>query len=208
MRQRRFPQSTKGPVRAPVLLNEKRKRACKPGSVIDGHLSGTCVAARLKPPPWDGRAGLMSLHGVAPDRVYSTGLSPADGRALISAFPPSPGMRPAVYLCCTCPRVAPGGCYPLSLPCGARTFLTCWLSPHMRGRPARSTPHCNRKPRLSQPPGPAFSQAASARRKRAWIPARQEAPRLWCPRARPRAGRGRYIPPPRTAAPASRQARP
>ena len=30
----------------------------------------------------------------------------------------------AVYLCCTCPRVAPGGCYPLSLPCGARTFLT------------------------------------------------------------------------------------
>ena len=30
----------------------------------------------------------------------------------------------AVYLCCTFPRVAPGGCYPLSLPCGARTFLT------------------------------------------------------------------------------------
>ena len=29
----------------------------------------------------------------------------------------------AVYLCCTFPRVAPGGCYPLSLPCGARTFL-------------------------------------------------------------------------------------
>ena len=62
--------------------------ACKPGSVIDGHLSGTHVAARLKPPPRDGRAGLLSLHGVAPDRVYSTELSPADGRALISAFPP------------------------------------------------------------------------------------------------------------------------
>ena len=30
----------------------------------------------------------------------------------------------AVYLCCTFPGVAPGGCYPLSLPCGARTFLT------------------------------------------------------------------------------------
>ena len=29
----------------------------------------------------------------------------------------------AVYLCCTFPRVAPGGCYPLSLPYGARTFL-------------------------------------------------------------------------------------
>ena len=67
------------------------ERACKPGSVFDGHLSGTHVAARLKPPPRDSRAGLMSLHGVAPDRVYSTGLSPADGRALISAFPPLPG---------------------------------------------------------------------------------------------------------------------
>ena len=31
---------------------------------------------------------------------------------------------PAVYLCCTFPRGAPGGWYPLSLPCGARTFLT------------------------------------------------------------------------------------
>ena len=29
----------------------------------------------------------------------------------------------AVSFCCTFPRVAPGGCYPLSLPCGARTFL-------------------------------------------------------------------------------------
>ena len=28
-----------------------------------------------------------------------------------------------VYFCCTFPGVAPGGCYPLSLPCGARTFL-------------------------------------------------------------------------------------
>ena len=29
----------------------------------------------------------------------------------------------AVYLCCTFPGVTPGGRYPLSLPCGARTFL-------------------------------------------------------------------------------------
>ena len=27
----------------------------------------------------DGRAGLVSSHGVAPDRVYSIGQSPADG---------------------------------------------------------------------------------------------------------------------------------
>ena len=38
-------------------------------------------------------------------------------------LPRSQGIE-AVYLCCTFPRVAPGGCYPLSLPCGARTFLT------------------------------------------------------------------------------------
>ena len=34
----------------------------------------------------------------------------------------------AVYLCCTFPEVAFGGRYPLSLPCGARTFLTNGLS--------------------------------------------------------------------------------
>ena len=46
----------------------------------------------------------------------------------------------AVYLCCTCPRVTPGGRYPLSLPCGARTFLTHRLSPYARGRSACSYP--------------------------------------------------------------------
>ena len=46
--------------------------------------------------------------------------------------------RSAVYLCCTCPRVTPGGRYPLSLPCGARTFLTHRLSPYARGRSANS----------------------------------------------------------------------
>ena len=34
----------------------------------------------------------------------------------------------AVYLCCTFPEVAFGGRYPLSLPCGARTFLIRHLS--------------------------------------------------------------------------------
>jgi len=34
----------------------------------------------------------------------------------------------AVYLCCTCPEVAFGGRYPLSLPYGARTFLIRSLS--------------------------------------------------------------------------------
>jgi len=43
---------------------------------------------------------------------------------------------PADYFCCTFPGVAPGGCYPLSLPCGARTFLTDGLSAWPRGCPA------------------------------------------------------------------------
>ena len=37
----------------------------------------------------------------------------------------------AVYFCCTCPEVAFGGRYPLSLPCGARTFLVRGLSAHL-----------------------------------------------------------------------------
>ena len=49
----------------------------------------------------------------------------------------------AVYLCCTCPRVTPGGRYPLSLPCGARTFLTECLSASPRGCPTRLLNYCN-----------------------------------------------------------------
>ena len=49
----------------------------------------------------------------------------------------------AVYLCCTCPGVTPGGRYPLSLPCGARTFLTCSFSACSRGCPTRSRKYCN-----------------------------------------------------------------
>ena len=77
-------------------------------------------------------------HGVAPDRVYSDGHFYAPSGELLPRLSTltstqergSPAAHThlktgeAVYLCCTCPRVAPGGCYPLSLPCGARTFLT------------------------------------------------------------------------------------
>ena len=71
-------------------------------------------------------------HGVAPDRVYSTPMFPWGGCALTTPFHPylagtSQGAHTpneAVSFCCTCPRVTPGGRYPLSLPCGARTFLT------------------------------------------------------------------------------------
>ena len=45
-------------------------RVCKPGSVIDSHLSKPAIAHRLQPPPRSGRANHILLHGVAPDRVY------------------------------------------------------------------------------------------------------------------------------------------
>ena len=45
-------------------------RVCKPGSVNDSHLSKPGITPRFQPPPRDGRANLLSLHGVAPDRVY------------------------------------------------------------------------------------------------------------------------------------------
>ena len=47
----------------------------------------------------------------------------------------------ADYFCCTRPEVAFGGCYPLSLPYGARTFLVSGLSAISRGCPAYSRPH-------------------------------------------------------------------
>ena len=47
----------------------------------------------------------------------------------------APAAKPAaVYLCCTFPQIALGGRYPLSLPCGARTFLTASLSALPRDR--------------------------------------------------------------------------
>ena len=49
----------------------------------------------------------------------------------------------AVSLCCTCPGVTPGRHYLLSLPCGARTFLTCSLWACSRGCPTWLLNYCN-----------------------------------------------------------------
>ena len=51
---------------------------CKPGSVLNDHLSSPAVADRIKPPPENSRAGYAFSHGVAPDRVYSINVSPRD----------------------------------------------------------------------------------------------------------------------------------
>ncbi len=66
---------------------------CKPGSVFDSHLSRRAVANALQPPrerpgqPF-GDEPRRSHTGVAPDRVYSIGLFPADGCALTAPFHP------------------------------------------------------------------------------------------------------------------------
>ena len=48
-------------------------RVCKPGSVIDSHLSRRTVAGALQPPSRKQPGRPCLLCGVAPDRVYSNG---------------------------------------------------------------------------------------------------------------------------------------
>ena len=147
-------------------------RVCKPGSVIDSHLSRRTVAGALQPPSRKQPGRPCFLCGVAPDRVYSNGrfhtplgallphlstfsrstlpfpvctfcLHHAGGAGVsgetVCALAANPERQSAqvVYFCCTFPQIALGGRYPLSLPCGARTFL-------MRGLSAL-------RPRLSDP---------------------------------------------------------
>ena len=83
-------------------------------------------------PPWGNEPGRFPFTrtphcGVAPDRVYRIPMLPWESVSSYLAFPPLPRRRKrrgAVFLCCTFPEVAFGGRYPLSLPYGARTFLT------------------------------------------------------------------------------------
>ena len=63
-------------------------RVCKPGSVIDSHLSRRIVANALQPPPRKQPGKPCFLHGVAPDRVYSNGRFHADACALTARFHP------------------------------------------------------------------------------------------------------------------------
>ena len=121
-----FDSRNKTPQRVESLRGFACDRVCKPGSVIDSHLSRRTVAGALQPPSRRQPGKPCLLCGVAPDRVYSGGHSRATGCALTAPFHPC--REAAVYFCCTFPEVAFGGRYPLSLPCGARTFLMGGLS--------------------------------------------------------------------------------
>ena len=113
----------------------------KPGSVL--------IAIYLVPQSLTGSSRLleavgqtcMLLHGVAPDRVYI--VKPISLWAGWALTPPFHPYLTAVSLCCTCPRVTPGRRYLLSLPYGARTFLTCSFSACSRGCPTWLRIYCN-----------------------------------------------------------------
>ena len=69
--------------------------AAAKGTVLTSEMEAFCalcpcriVAGAFQPPPRNGRADLLFLHGVAPDRVYSIELSPADACALTARFHP------------------------------------------------------------------------------------------------------------------------
>ena len=87
------------------------------------------------------------------DRVYSVKpMLPWAGWALTPPFHPYSFKEWAVSLCCTCPEVTLGGRYPLSLPCGARTFLIRGLSASVRGCPTRSRKYCTPRKANCQTP--------------------------------------------------------
>ena len=110
----------------------KHEQNYKPGSVFDSHLSRRTVASTLQPPPGSGRANhalpstvLLRIEFTAMDTLEPSGALLPHLSTLTSLHPKG---EKAVYLCCTFPQIALGGRYPLSLPCGARTFLIDGLS--------------------------------------------------------------------------------
>jgi len=129
----------KAPLIQVVLFDATQ--ACKPGSVL------TAIYLALQLPA--GSSRLLGTAGSAccpstallRDRVYSVKpMLPWAGQAMSLPFHLS--CNAVVSLCCTCPEVTLGGRYPLSLPCGARTFLIRGLSACVRGCPAWSRKYC------------------------------------------------------------------
>ena len=105
--------------------------ACKPGSVIGSHLSGTDIAARLGATCLEiGRAGRSPQVGVASDRVYRMPRSPGTPVGSYPTFPPFPRRGGVVSFCCTCPAVARGRCYRLS----------CSVKPGLSSRGEKNAP--------------------------------------------------------------------
>ena len=117
------------------------KRADKPGSVEDGHLSwrACCHAApRTLPERGPGRP-MALLFALAPDGVYQAAASPRRWWSLtppFQLFPLRRGAGGSLLFCGTDPSGCPAWSLTSILPCGARTFLTraLWGNPPPRAR--------------------------------------------------------------------------
>ena len=144
-----------GPASVPSL-------ACKPGSVVYGHLSGRSVAGAFER-CWRHAPGgqpMRLMPNLAPDGVCTA--RPVTGAPVSSYLPfPSLQQKRAVCFCCTFLGVASTGRYPAS--CPAVPGLSSWQTP--RDRTANSEhDHYRRRARVCQRartvPAKDFSQNA------------------------------------------------
>ena len=133
---------------APAADSMEAKRACKPGSVGDGHLSWRtrCRAALRTPPGCGAGRTIAPLFALAPDGVYQAAASPRRWWSLTPPFQLFPlrfgAEAPPRRWESSFLRHFPSGrpAWPLAsiLPCGAPDFPHAgWETPPARDRPAR-----------------------------------------------------------------------
>lgn len=125
-----------------VMRTRRAKRADKPGSVEDGHLSRrACLHAAPRTLPGRGPGRPMApLFALAPDGVYQAAVLPRRWWSLtppFQLFPLRHAVGGSLLFCGTDPSGCPA--WPLAsiLPCGARTFLTPKRTFRSRDRLAR-----------------------------------------------------------------------
>ena len=114
------------PIRSSRLLNTTGPVCCVPTALLRieftasrcSHVMGELLP-RLSTLTSSAQAPNHSLRRMRQSSLSSLRLLSPQKHLLLRG----PQWGEAVYLCCTFPGVTPGGRYPLSLPCGARTFL-------------------------------------------------------------------------------------
>ena len=97
---------------------------CKPGYVESDHLSRSYVAIKLKRPTWNAAGNCIIPQVPLGNHIWSCfgwGLQSllcyhSSGELLPRLSTLTAAEAAAVYFCCTFPRVASGGRYPLSCP--------------------------------------------------------------------------------------------
>ena len=117
-----------------VLSKMSVSVACKPSSVIGGHLSRPVVANGFKRNPESSTGRLKRSFVSCCEWGLHRGRVARPRVSSYLTFPSLHALRRAVSLCCTFPGVAPAGRYPALCP------MQLGLSSHLpaRGRPAAS----------------------------------------------------------------------